>query len=156
MEESGENARPGMSGGEQREEAAAGSGQGASEGGQARGGASDMEDEVRRRAYELYVARGGEPGREFDDWYAAEREVRGRRAAGGRGEGPSSRGPDAEPRSGMGGTGGMGEMGSARGMGSADGSAEGMGEASPSGGQRAATPRKRSAPARRGRSSGEG
>lgn len=30
---------------------------------------------VRRRAFELYVLRGGQPGSPLDDWLAAEREV---------------------------------------------------------------------------------
>jgi Protein of unknown function (DUF2934) len=33
------------------------------------------EDEIRRRAYEIYLQRGGEPGREIDDWLQAEREL---------------------------------------------------------------------------------
>lgn len=49
----------------------------------AEGGASDTShDEVRRRAYERYMARGGEGGSDMDDWLAAEREVRGARAGG--------------------------------------------------------------------------
>jgi hypothetical protein len=32
-------------------------------------------EEVARRAYELYEARGGEPGHEFEDWLQAEREI---------------------------------------------------------------------------------
>jgi hypothetical protein len=35
----------------------------------------NMEDEIRRRAYELYEARGCTPGHETDDWFVAEREV---------------------------------------------------------------------------------
>jgi hypothetical protein len=35
------------------------------------------EDEIRRRAYEIYVERGGTPGHEFDDWIRAERELQG-------------------------------------------------------------------------------
>lgn len=31
---------------------------------------------VRRRAYELFEARGREPGHELDDWLQAEREVK--------------------------------------------------------------------------------
>ena len=31
---------------------------------------------IQQRAYELYLARGGAPGGELDDWLAAEREVR--------------------------------------------------------------------------------
>ena len=30
------------------------------------------QDEVARRAYELYEARGGEPGHDLDDWLHAE------------------------------------------------------------------------------------
>jgi hypothetical protein len=33
------------------------------------------QDEVARRAYELYQARGGEPGHELEDWLNAEQEV---------------------------------------------------------------------------------
>jgi NADPH:quinone reductase-like Zn-dependent oxidoreductase len=33
------------------------------------------EDEIRTRAYELYLARGAEPGRELEDWLQAEREL---------------------------------------------------------------------------------
>jgi Protein of unknown function (DUF2934) len=33
------------------------------------------EDEIRLRAYEIYLQRGGEPGREMDDWLKAEREL---------------------------------------------------------------------------------
>jgi hypothetical protein len=32
-------------------------------------------DRVAQRAYELYLARGGDHGRDQDDWYAAEREL---------------------------------------------------------------------------------
>jgi len=35
----------------------------------------NFEDEIRRRAYELFLQRGQEPGNEADDWLAAEREV---------------------------------------------------------------------------------
>lgn len=38
------------------------------------------DDEIRRRAYDRYLARGRDPGRDVDDWLAAEREMRdGRR-----------------------------------------------------------------------------
>jgi len=43
---------------------------------------ASREDEIARRAYEIYQARGGEPGREFDDWLQAEREVNERQASG--------------------------------------------------------------------------
>jgi hypothetical protein len=36
-------------------------------------------DRVAERAYELYQQRGGEPGRDLDDWLAAERELARRR-----------------------------------------------------------------------------
>jgi len=32
-------------------------------------------DRVSMRAYELYLARGGSDGGDFDDWLAAEREI---------------------------------------------------------------------------------
>jgi Protein of unknown function (DUF2934) len=32
-------------------------------------------DEIRRRAYEIYLERGGHSGRELDDWLRAEREI---------------------------------------------------------------------------------
>ena len=38
----------------------------------------NVEEEVRRRAYELYQQRGAKPGSEAEDWLAAEREVRQR------------------------------------------------------------------------------
>ena len=37
---------------------------------------SELQEEIRRRAYELYEQRGGEDGRELDDWLQAEAEVR--------------------------------------------------------------------------------
>ncbi|HUI07663.1 MAG TPA: DUF2934 domain-containing protein [Verrucomicrobiae bacterium] len=33
------------------------------------------EDEVRARAYEIYLERGGQPGRDLDDWLQAEFEL---------------------------------------------------------------------------------
>ncbi len=33
-------------------------------------------DEIAQRAYEIYLARGGGPGREDEDWQQAERELR--------------------------------------------------------------------------------
>ena len=33
------------------------------------------DEEIRRRAYEIYLERGEQPGRELDDWLQAEREV---------------------------------------------------------------------------------
>lgn len=35
-----------------------------------------LEDRIRRRAHELYLERGGQPGSALDDWLRAEREVR--------------------------------------------------------------------------------
>jgi hypothetical protein len=37
--------------------------------------ATDLTGAISRRAYELYQLRGGVPGREFEDWLEAEREV---------------------------------------------------------------------------------
>ncbi len=33
-------------------------------------------EQIQRRAYELFEARGGEPGRELDDWLLAEHELK--------------------------------------------------------------------------------
>ena len=33
------------------------------------------EDRIRQRAYEIYMARGGNPGQYLDDWLQAEREI---------------------------------------------------------------------------------
>ena len=33
------------------------------------------EDEIKRRAYEIYLERGEEPGRDLEDWLQAEREL---------------------------------------------------------------------------------
>jgi len=38
----------------------------------------NLEDEIRRRAYELYQERGSASGSEAEDWLTAEREVRQR------------------------------------------------------------------------------
>jgi hypothetical protein len=37
----------------------------------------NLEEEIRRRAYELYEERGREDGRDLDDWLRAEAEVTG-------------------------------------------------------------------------------
>jgi hypothetical protein len=37
--------------------------------------ATDLTGIIAQRAYELYQLRGGDPGREFEDWLEAEREV---------------------------------------------------------------------------------
>lgn len=40
----------------------------------------NLEDEIRRRAYEIYAERGYTAGDEHEDWLAAEREIRARYA----------------------------------------------------------------------------
>lgn len=37
--------------------------------------ASSLDEEIRRRAYEIYEQRGNTPGSEREDWLVAEREV---------------------------------------------------------------------------------
>ena len=37
--------------------------------------ATDLQGVIAQRAYELFQLRGGVPGREFEDWLEAEREV---------------------------------------------------------------------------------
>jgi hypothetical protein len=36
---------------------------------------STREEEIRRRAYEIYLERGAQPGLELEDWLHAEREL---------------------------------------------------------------------------------
>ena len=36
---------------------------------------SARDEEIRRRAYEIYLERGEQPGRALDDWLQAEREL---------------------------------------------------------------------------------
>jgi hypothetical protein len=36
---------------------------------------SARDEEIRRRAYEIYLERGEQPGRDLDDWLQAEREL---------------------------------------------------------------------------------
>ena len=38
-------------------------------------GSAVRTEEIRRRAYEIYVERGEQPGRDLDDWPQAEREL---------------------------------------------------------------------------------
>jgi hypothetical protein len=38
----------------------------------------NLDDEIRRRAYEIYLERGCTPGDEHEDWLTAEREIRAR------------------------------------------------------------------------------
>lgn len=33
-------------------------------------------EEIRHRAHQIFLARGGKAGREFDDWLQAEREIK--------------------------------------------------------------------------------
>lgn len=40
---------------------------------------ANVEEEIRKRAYELFEARGREEGHEFEDWLRAEEEIRGRK-----------------------------------------------------------------------------
>jgi hypothetical protein len=39
-------------------------------------GNSTRDEEIRRRAYEIYLERGEQPGRELDDWLQAERGLK--------------------------------------------------------------------------------
>jgi len=39
------------------------------------GDSADDRDRIAMRAYELFLARGGSDGGDFDDWLAAEREI---------------------------------------------------------------------------------
>ena len=39
---------------------------------------SARDEEIRRRAYEIYRERGGQPGRDLDDWLQAGRELKRR------------------------------------------------------------------------------
>jgi hypothetical protein len=40
------------------------------------------DERIRKRAYELYVERGREPGKELEDWLRAEQELRQEEEAG--------------------------------------------------------------------------
>jgi hypothetical protein len=40
------------------------------------GSSQPTREDIERRAYEIYVERGGGEGREMDDWLQAERELR--------------------------------------------------------------------------------
>ena len=41
------------------------------------------EEEIKRRAYEIYLERGEEPGRDLEDWFQAERALNERALSGG-------------------------------------------------------------------------
>jgi Protein of unknown function (DUF2934) len=43
--------------------------------GEASGKTAGPDEDIGRRAYELYLKRGEHPGRELDDWLQAEREL---------------------------------------------------------------------------------
>jgi Protein of unknown function (DUF2934) len=43
--------------------------------GEASAGNAARDEEIRRRAYEIYLERGAQPGRELDDWLQAERQL---------------------------------------------------------------------------------
>jgi hypothetical protein len=50
--------------------------------------AEPTEDDIRRRAYQRYLERGGSHGQDFEDWLHAERELKARNAdSGDRGSG---------------------------------------------------------------------
>jgi Protein of unknown function (DUF2934) len=38
-------------------------------------GNAARDEDIRRRAYEIYLERGQQPGRDLDDWLQAEREL---------------------------------------------------------------------------------
>ena len=43
-------------------------------------GSEPTEDDIRRRAYERYLERGGGDGMDFEDWLAAEQDLRRRKS----------------------------------------------------------------------------
>ena len=43
-------------------------------------GSEPTEDDIRRRAYERYLERGAEHGMDFEDWVAAEQDLRSRKS----------------------------------------------------------------------------
>ncbi len=53
-------------------------------------------DAIAKRAYELFLDRGSEPGHEVDDWLRAEAEINARAAAAALAEEPLSAGMDYE------------------------------------------------------------
>lgn len=52
------------------------------------GGPQPAQDEIARRAYELYLQRGSVPGHETDDWLQAEAELSAEAARGDEAEEP--------------------------------------------------------------------
>jgi hypothetical protein len=55
--------------------------------------AATDEEQIRARAYELYLERGGGPSDEMEDWFRAEREYRDRGRQGGAAEGDGAQRP---------------------------------------------------------------
>jgi len=49
----------------------------AAEAGEASVENGERDEDIRRRAYQIYLERGEQPGRELDDWLQAERELEG-------------------------------------------------------------------------------
>jgi len=47
------------------------------EAGETSSGSSARDEKIRLRAYEIYLERSAQPGRELDDWLQAERELEG-------------------------------------------------------------------------------
>ena len=45
--------------------------------GEVAAGSAGRDEEIRRRAYEIYLERGEQPGHELDDWLQAEHELKG-------------------------------------------------------------------------------
>ncbi len=41
--------------------------------------APNLEEQIRKRAYELFEGRGREEGHEIEDWLGAEEEIKGRK-----------------------------------------------------------------------------
>ncbi len=39
----------------------------------------NVEEEIRKRAFELFEARGGDEGHQLEDWLRAEEEIKGRK-----------------------------------------------------------------------------
>jgi hypothetical protein len=69
------NDRPVRPPSSQREEAASRAGSIS----MASGGSEPSEEEIRQRAYDLYLQRGGADGLDFDDWLSAEQELKKKR-----------------------------------------------------------------------------
>ena len=57
-------------------------------------GSQPSPDKIAKRAHEMFLARGGAPGFELDDWLQAERELK---AGSGQRTEPHPAGPDTSP-----------------------------------------------------------